>query len=336
MNIDEAKKSRAALKSYFVKNAIPTEQQFAQLIDSVLNQRDDGLVKGSGDPLSIEAAGDDTSFKKALNFYTRLSDADPAWTVSLRPRATPADPATGRAGLSITDKDGNSRLTIDAATGRVGIGTVVPAEQLEVAVRLKVGPLTIGTWPANPAYAFVGTSALSQADPANYALLQGATTDVGRTFLNSPVDIRFRIKNADQMVLLGSGNVGIGTPAPQAKLDVNGILLAQNLLGRRAFRIETGQTSPGDWQVYSANGIMVDVNTSAAGFTAAPKYITALHGHSSHWATTGGSSVYPIPPAGAPTATGFRVYVKWSDGNPLTPAQAANAGWHIEWIGIQS
>ena len=336
MNIDDAKKSRTALKSYFVRNAIPTEQQFAQLMDSVLNQRDDGLVKVSGDPLSIEAAGDDTSFKRALNFYTRLSDVNPAWTVSLRPRANPADPASGRPGLSINDAAGNSRLAIDAATGQVGIGTVAPGEQLEVAVRAKAGPLTIGAWPANPTgYAFVGASALNQADMANYALLQGATSEAGRTFLNSPLDIHFRIRNATQMVLTNSGDVGIGT-LPGAKLDVNGALRATNLLGRRPFRIETGQSAPTDWQVYSPDGIFVDVNTSAAGFTAPPRYITALHGISLHWAITGGSSVYPIPPAGAPTATGFRIYLKWANGNPLAPATATGNGWYIQWIGIQS
>src|SRR5262249_228250 len=90
MNVDDGKKSRVVVKSYCVKNAIPTEEQFAQLIDSVLNERDDGLVKIAGDPLAVEAAGDDTSFKKALNFYTKLSDSDPAWTLSLRPRAVPA------------------------------------------------------------------------------------------------------------------------------------------------------------------------------------------------------------------------------------------------------
>jgi len=78
MNIDDGKKSRAALKSYFVKNAIPTEQQFAQVMDSMLNQRDDGLVKPAGNPLSIEATGDASSFKKALSFYNSLTNADPA------------------------------------------------------------------------------------------------------------------------------------------------------------------------------------------------------------------------------------------------------------------
>jgi hypothetical protein len=224
MNIDDAKKSRATLKSYFVRNAIPTEQQFAQVMDSMLNQRDDGLVKVAGDPLSIEAAGDDTSFKKALNLYNNLADADPAWTVSLRPRANPADPTSGRPGLSVNDAAGNSRLAVDAATGRVGIGTVAPAEALDVNGRVKAGSVGIGPWPANPNfYAYFGTTNINQAAAVNYALLQGTTGgDTGRTFLNSPLDIRFRINNGDQMVLANNGFVGIGTSAPSQRLDVIG------------------------------------------------------------------------------------------------------------------
>jgi hypothetical protein len=211
MNVDDGKKSRAALKGYFVKNAIPTEGQFAQFVDSGLNQRDDGLVKTAGDPLSVEAAGDDTSFKKALNFYTRFADADPAWTVSLRPRANPADPLTGRAALSINDAAGNSRLSIDAATGRIGIGIVGAAEPLEVNGRIKAGALMIGPWAPNPgAYVFVGTSGLDQSAARNYALLQSsAGDDLGRTFLNSPLDIRFRIGNADRMWLTGDGQLSV-------------------------------------------------------------------------------------------------------------------------------
>src|SRR5687768_9828872 len=94
LNIDDGKKSRATLKSYFVANSIPTESQFAQVMDSFLNQRDDGLVKMPGDPLSIEAAGGDAGFKKAVNFYTKFSDTSPSWTIALRPRANPADAAT--------------------------------------------------------------------------------------------------------------------------------------------------------------------------------------------------------------------------------------------------
>ncbi|MBV8573692.1 MAG: hypothetical protein JOZ58_01450, partial [Acetobacteraceae bacterium] len=176
MNVDDSKKPRATLKSYFVKNAIPTEGQFAQFIDSGLNQRDDGLVKATGDPLSIEAAGDDTSFKKALSFYSSFTDPTPAWTVSLRPRATPADPLSGRPGLSIDDGAGNSRLSVDSATGRVGVGVVAPGEALDVAGRVKASGLTIGPWPPNANYLFIGANSLDQNAVGNYALLQGSAT----------------------------------------------------------------------------------------------------------------------------------------------------------------
>jgi hypothetical protein len=96
-------------------------------------------------------------------------------------------------------------------------------------------------------------------------------------------------------------------------------------------RIASGNTTPGAtaWQVYSANGIYLDVNTASGKFLSTPVYITSIGGSSNHWATTGATSVY------IPTATGFRVYIKWSDGSPLTPAQANGNGWYINWIGME-
>ncbi|NJO16388.1 MAG: hypothetical protein HC877_11770 [Thioploca sp.] len=64
---------------------------------------------------------------------------------------------------------------------------------------------------------------MDQKQVINYALLQGTTGgDVGKTFLNSPVDIRLRIKNEDKLVIHNSGHVGIGTANPIEKLEVNG------------------------------------------------------------------------------------------------------------------
>jgi hypothetical protein len=127
-----------------------------------------------------------------------------------------------------------------------------------------------------------------------------------------------------------TGNVGIGTNSPTHKLEVAGDVAAANLFTGLAFRVFAGRTLPGlGWQVYTGNGIFIDVNTSAAGFTATPLYITSIHGDQQHWATTGGSSVYN------PTPTGFRIYVRWWDGTVLTPAQANSNNWHIQWIGIQ-
>ena len=115
------KRSRAELKAYFVKNAIPTENNFAELIDAPLNQKDDGVVKQPGTPLSVEAVGDDTSQKEVLALYNSFADNNAAWRVSLNPRANPDDPKSARAGFSVTDAAGRSRLFIDAASGRLGL-----------------------------------------------------------------------------------------------------------------------------------------------------------------------------------------------------------------------
>jgi hypothetical protein len=95
-------------------------------------------------------------------------------------------------------------------------------------------------------------------------------------------------------------------------------------------RIGSGSTPTGStaWNVYTPTGIFLDVNTSAAGFGTTPLYFTSLGGNSSHWATVGATSVYTATP------TGFRVYVRWVDYSPLTPAQANSLGWHINWLGI--
>lgn len=114
--------------------------------------------------------------------------------------------------------------------------------------------------------------------------------------------------------------------------DAYSAISAANLFAGAPFRMGVGKTPSGStaWQVYGTNGIFVDVDTTAAGFVKTPLYVTALHGTSSHWATTGGTSVYQ------PTPTGFRIYVKWSDSSPLTPATANSCGWHIQWIGIET
>src|SRR3954469_11504749 len=124
--MDLKKPDRSTLKSYFVKNAMPTESQFADLIEGLVNQRDDGLAKPAGEPLSLQAEGDDTSQKKAINFYRSFSDAKPAWTLALNPRGEPARPDSAKAGWSISDAEGYSRLFIDQSTGNLGVGTVNP------------------------------------------------------------------------------------------------------------------------------------------------------------------------------------------------------------------
>jgi len=96
-------------------------------------------------------------------------------------------------------------------------------------------------------------------------------------------------------------------------------------------RIASGSTPVGEtaWQIYGSNGIYVDIDTSSANFSATPIYITSLGGDSEHWATTGCTSIYRA------TAIGFRVYIRWINGNPLTPTHANSKKWHVNWLGIE-
>ncbi len=130
MDID--RRNRVELKSYFVKNSIPTEKNFADLIEGMLNQKEDGIVKLPGEPLSLQAAGDQTSLKKLINFYDDFSAAKPAWILSLSPRIDNDKPATAKPGWNLSDGESKSRLFIDRKTGYVGVGTVEPKALLDV------------------------------------------------------------------------------------------------------------------------------------------------------------------------------------------------------------
>ena len=123
-------KRRQDLKSYFVKNAIPTEGNFAELIDAQLNQADDGVFKLSGEPLSVVAAAGDQ--KRTLRLYSEYPAANADWFISLKPAQDPADAATTRAGFGVTDGVGNTRLFIDSSSGNLGVGTNDPQDKLNV------------------------------------------------------------------------------------------------------------------------------------------------------------------------------------------------------------
>ncbi len=144
------KRTRAELKSYFIRNAIPSEGNFSDLIDAPLNQKDDGIYKPPGSPLSIEASGDDASQKDVLAFYRSFAENNAVWRLSLNPRQNPNEPSTARPGLSISDAAGNARLFVDEATGQVGIGTVNPGYPLHV-----VGGPNIGMFESTDSQAYL-------------------------------------------------------------------------------------------------------------------------------------------------------------------------------------
>jgi hypothetical protein len=121
--------NRADLKSYFVKNAIPTEGQFAELIDSTLNFADDGLQKLPDNPLRIAAGASDNINvlypTPVLDIFSNFNNSRPEWQIRL-------NHISALNGLEIADGEGNGRFFIDRKTGNIGIGTNDPQARLHV------------------------------------------------------------------------------------------------------------------------------------------------------------------------------------------------------------
>ncbi len=131
-------KTRQAIKNRFVRNAIPTQADFADLIDASLNQADDGLLKLPNEPLGLVRQQPD---KPVLRFYDSPDATESAWQIYLS--------ADNKAGFALvnTNKDGatSTRLFLDAATGNVGIGTTQADARLTVQGGMQIADtVTIG------------------------------------------------------------------------------------------------------------------------------------------------------------------------------------------------
>ncbi|WP_437322466.1 hypothetical protein [Sorangium sp. So ce394] len=211
------KKSRTELKAYFVKNALPTEGNFRDLIDAGLNQKDDGLVKSADQPVQIAAstAGD----KPAIHLYESFAtDTKPAWVLSLQ--------AGGKKGLGIGD--GKTRLFIDATTGDVGIGTADPAGN-----KLRVAGSVLVDGADGKARVSFGSSNRQMLNL--YKEEHGIGVQAGTTYFRSSSIFAFYKGGAHSegalepgtggtaMLVIKDGDVGIGTNDPGGyKLNVAG------------------------------------------------------------------------------------------------------------------
>ncbi|MEZ4382396.1 MAG: hypothetical protein R3A79_13680 [Nannocystaceae bacterium] len=200
------KRNRAELKSYFVKNAIPTENNFADLIDATIVQASDGVAKPAGEPLSVEAVGDDTSRKQVLNFYGAFTDNGPAFSLELNPRSNPNDANSARAGLSVSDAAGASRLFIDSATGNVGLGTNEPKHPFHV----KSGD-SVGMFESTGTQAYLRIATREGMDNR----VEIAARPGGRLAL-------WVAGGSDALNILRDGSVGVGRTDPQRRLHVGG------------------------------------------------------------------------------------------------------------------
>ena len=123
---DITPKDRSTLREYFRANAVPTQTQFWQFIESSLNPVEDGITKTNGSALSIRPAN--TPGRQVIELYKRFDDGAPTWTIELQPQAQGVD----RPGLNFYRPGQNSTLYLRESDGNIGMGTVMPNARLQV------------------------------------------------------------------------------------------------------------------------------------------------------------------------------------------------------------
>lgn len=137
-----AKKNRAKLKNYFLKGNIPTEEQFHDLIDSSLNQEDDGILKENGEALKLRAEG---ANEEMLAFFRNMEDKFPTWKISNTSKE-------GDIGMTFQNAE-NSTILFLQDQGNVGVGTSKPAHKLDVdgiiGMKGRTGTFASGEVPAD-------------------------------------------------------------------------------------------------------------------------------------------------------------------------------------------
>ncbi|WP_437312516.1 tail fiber domain-containing protein [Sorangium sp. So ce385] len=237
------KKSRTELKAYFVKNALPTEGNFRDLIDAGLNQKDDGLVKSADQPVQIAAAT--ASDKPAIHLYESFAtDTKPAWVLSLQ--------ADGKKGFGIGDGDGKNRLFIDGATGNVGIGTADPAGN-----KLRVAGNVLVDGADGKARVSFGSGNRQMLNL--YAEVHGIGVQNSTTYFRSPSNFAFYKGGAHSdgafepgtdgaaMLVIKDGNVGIGTTTPKGKHHIVGDLVLGLDANNAKFMFHSRTATGGDF-----------------------------------------------------------------------------------------
>jgi len=115
---------------------------------------------------------------------------------------------------------GTERMRIDSS-GRVGIGTAAPSEELEIAS-------------SSP------TIRLTDTNDSTYGAV---SYNVGALFLNSDQTIRFNTDGSEAMRIDSSGSVGIGTTSPSAGAVGGTVVHVQNSGGTASVRVDRSDAS---------------------------------------------------------------------------------------------
>ncbi len=135
-----AKKNRSTLKRYFREGALPSADQFGDMIDSSLNTIDEGFDRSQENGFEISLLGE---HDKLISFFRDSAEKQPVWSVSydkrhdklrfIKPDETKATLALAPGGRVGVNRD-DPQWTLDvngvlAAQGRIGAN---PTGQISV------------------------------------------------------------------------------------------------------------------------------------------------------------------------------------------------------------
>lgn len=207
-------RSNTPLKQHFQNGDVPTQDDFWSLIDSR------GLSTGQGDPDSAHIH----LTVQSLTGHLGIGTDDPPAPLSIKSRSNlksffqTGDIPTQDDFAFTTDSTGfgieqgapsalTSRLFIQQSTGKVGVGTITPAEKLHVNGRIVVGDAPSPTPSTDGAIRYTGTD------------FEGYTSGSWRS-LGGPWE---KVDNTDGVSLLSPPNskVGINEPLPYTPLHVS-------------------------------------------------------------------------------------------------------------------
>lgn len=119
--------NRNVLKSRFRAGQMPCEEDFADLIDSMVNVEDDGFEKTAENGLEVSQL---TDSGKLMSFYENATEGTPLWQMELRRNCSDVDSSYLHV-VAPTMKGASSVLTL-SDIGAVGVGNRHPESELDV------------------------------------------------------------------------------------------------------------------------------------------------------------------------------------------------------------
>lgn len=262
MNIKQ--QSRNELKKYFEANDKPTESQFAELIEGMINLKDDKVYRPAKHPLIIIAEGSDAEdTQELLHFYSTEEAINPSWALNQNPRIDPDNSETAQLGISLHDPAGIPRFFIQGqSTGFAGLNTIDPKDRLHI----YDGNLIL----ENPG---LGSTNIQFRNPHGRWELAAPQSELSA---NNSMGFYWHTdlqSYGPYLTLLDTGKIGIGTGAPISALDVTAgpITAANDATGGFQFvKNRASNTSDKGWLQYytnSGNNQVLEIGMSGSAAT---------------------------------------------------------------------